>query len=306
MKNNNTYKAYPLYKSSIEPKNKLYTTIYIIKNIYYNIYITKYKMINTQILELAIKIALYTAVVKNENPVSIMLVAPVEHGKTEILKKFAFINTVKIISDFNTFMFADFATEYQMNQKATIVIPDFLRIVKKKYSTQSNALTILNAITEEGWMGKLPLGQTISKPIKANVITALTQDEMMDKRHKWAKLGFLSRFIPMSFSYNNATKQQIREYIKDRIYHTDKIQEFELDMKNKIDVVLPKDLAQIIEEITLNIAEKDNLTGFRLQRQLQVMCMGCALMNTRSVVNISDVEIIQQISEFINFNFKQI
>ena len=263
-------------------------------------------MINTQILEHAIRLALYSAIIKKENPVSLMIIAPPEHGKSELLKKFAFVNSVKITSDFNTYFFSDFATEFELNQKRTLIIPDFLRIVKKKYSTQSNVLTILNAITEEGWIGKLPLGQVINKPIKANVITALTQDEMIDKRHKWTKVGFLSRFIPLTFSYNMETKQQIREYIKDRIYQNDNPYDFELDLTKKIDVTLPKEMAKKIEKITLDISAESNLTGFRLQRQLQVLAMANALTNSRNVVTDIDIEVIKEITKFINFNFRPI
>lgn len=262
-------------------------------------------MINTEILEYAIKLAIYSTAIKNERPVSMMIIAPVEHGKTEILKKFAFIEEVKLTTDFNTFLFCDFAIDFQSGKKKTLMIPDFLRIVKKKYSTQSNSLTILNAITEEGWSGKLPMGQVIDKPIRANVITALTADEMQDKRHKWSKLGFLSRFIPLSFSYKNNTKQQIREYIKDRVYQDDKFYDFELP-KEKIDIVLPKELAIELEKISINIAEENNITGFRLQRQLQVLCMSNALLNNRQMVINSDVEVIREIAKFINFKFKEI
>jgi hypothetical protein len=203
-------------------------------------------------------------------------------------------------------MFSEFANEFQMKQKATIVIPDFLRVVKKKYSTQNNSLTIMNSITEEGWIGKLPLGQVIDKPIRANVITALTKDELVDKRHKWTKMGFLSRFIPLSFSYNDATKQQIREYIKDRIYHSDLAQEFEIDLKTKIDIALPKDKAKDIEFIAKSISFRSNFTGFRLQRQLQVLAMASALSNKRNIVIDADVDLVKEISLFINFDFKKL
>jgi hypothetical protein len=164
----------------------------------------------------------------------------------------------------------------------------------------------MNSITEEGWIGKLPLGQTIKNPIKANIITAITKDEMTDKRHKWAKLGFLSRFIPLSFSYNNLTKQQIREYIKDRIYHSDSPYDFKLPLDKKLDVALPKKLAQEIEKISLDISYENNLTGFRLQRQLQVLAMASALSNSRNIVTQSDVDTIKDIVPFINFNFTPI
>ena len=263
-------------------------------------------MINTEILEHAIKISIYTTLLKNENPVSIMIIAPPEHGKTEVLKRFAFIESVKIISDFNTFVFADFATEFQMKQKGTIIIPDFLRIVKKKSSTANNSLTIINAITEEGWIGKLPLGQQIEKPIKANILTALTSDELTDKRHKWSQMGFLSRFIPLSFSYEESTKQQIREYIKNRVYKTDNPYDFVIDLKEKINVALPKKMADEIEIITKKIGMRDNFTGFRLQRQLQVLAMGNALSNKRNLVNKDDIDVIKEISLFINFNYKKL
>jgi len=263
-------------------------------------------MINTYMIEHIIKLAIYSVLIKDENPISLIVIAPPEHGKTEILKKFAHINSVKMTTDFNTFLFADFVNEFQTEQKTTIMIPDFLRIVKKKYSTQSNSLTIMNSITEEGWIGKLPMGQIIDKPIKANIITALTQDEIADKRHRWAKMGFLSRFIPISFSYNNNTKQKIREYIKDRVYHKDNLEDFEINIKDKTDIKLPKKYAEQIEKITKNIALRDNFTGFRLQRQLQVLAMSNALSNQRNIVNKDDIEVLEEMSKFINFDFKEI
>ena len=262
-------------------------------------------MIHTQILEHAVRLALYSTALEKETPVSLLIVAPPEHGKSEILKMFAFIESLKIMTDFNSHVFADFANEYQAGRVKTLVLPDFLRIVKKKYSTQANSLMILNAITEEGWIGKLPMGQTISEPIKANVLTAITKEEMADKRHKWAKLGFLSRFIPLSFSYTEETKKKIREYIKDRIYKSDDMFDFKLPEK-KVNVVLPREFANQLEKITLKISKENNLTGFRLQRQLQVMALSNALANKKTMVDQSDVDVVKQIAHFINFNFTQI
>lgn len=262
-------------------------------------------MINTSIIEHLIKLCIYSTSILNERGVSLLIVAPVEHGKSELLKKFVKIEEVKITSDFNTFIFSDFANEIQAGRKKTLIIPDFLRIVKKKYSTQANSLTIMNAITEEGWIGKLPMGGIIEKPLRANILTAITQDEMKDKRHKWLRLGFLSRFIPVSYSYEEKTKQQIREYIKDGIYKTDNPYEFELP-KLKQKVTLSKPLANQIEKISINIANENNLTGFRLQKQLQTLTMANALINNRDMVLEADVKTIEEIAKFINFDFTKI
>jgi hypothetical protein len=259
-------------------------------------------------IEQIIKLAIYSVAIKGETPLSVMLMAKAESGKTEILKKFAFIKSVKYTTEFNTNIFIDFAMEFQAGNKKTIMIPDFLRVTKRKYSTQANSLTIINAITEEGWSGKLPLGQTIDKPINANLITAITKDEINDKRHKWAQIGFMSRFLPITFSYNNDTKQLIRSYIKDRVYHTDIALDFEIP-KEKVDIALPKKFANDIEEISkivLSNLEDDNLCGFRLQRQLQVLAMSSALSNQRNIVSEGDIEVVREVVKFINFKFEEI
>lgn len=256
-------------------------------------------------LEHIIKLCIYSTKINNEKPVSMLLVANTESGKSDILKKFAFIKEVKLETDFNSFIFGDFAIQYQFGNKLTLIIPDFLKVVKRRYSVSANSLTTLNAMTEEGWIGKLQSGAMIPKPIIANLITAITKEEMTDKRHKWNSIGFLSRLIPISYDYSTDSRRQIREYIKDRVYVTDKPYDFELP-KEKIDIVLPKELANEIEKITMSICLRDNLTGFRLQKQLQTLTMANALVMGRSVVTQSDVDMIKQVSEFINFDFKQI
>ena len=262
-------------------------------------------MINTEIIEHAIRLGIYSSFIKRERGVSFIIVAPPEHGKTEIQKKFAFIESVRISTDFDSHKFTDMAMEYQAGKLKTIIIPDFLRIVKKKYSTQSNSLTIMNAITEEGWTGRLPLGQSINKPIHMNILTALTEDTLRDKRHKWTKMGFLSRFVPLSFSYFEKTKSQIMEYIKDRIYNVENPYDFEVP-KNKIDVSLPKAMANQIQNISLDIMKDTNLLGFRLQKQLQTLSMANAVCNNRNLVISDDLDVIKEISKFINFSFNKI
>ena len=262
-------------------------------------------MIHTELLEQAIKLAVYSTSVENEKPVSMLLVAKPEHAKSEILKLFSTVKQVFYTSDFNTFVFSDFAGDYLSGSKKTIMIPDFLKVVKKKQSTQANALTLLNAITEEGFTGRIMGGSYIDKPLVANVITAITQREMSDKRHKWAELGFLSRFVPLSYSYNNGTKQLIREFIKQRDYHRDKTYTFVPPEKPK-KIALPSEMADLIEKISIDIAKENDLTGFRLQKQLQTLCMTNAMLNGRDIVLQADVDTVSVIAQFINFNFTSI
>lgn len=261
-------------------------------------------MIGLQNIEYLIKLAVVTPFIRGEKPVSIMLLAPPEHGKTELLKKFANVESVFYTTDFNSFTFSEFALQYP--KKRTVMIPDFTRVTKRRYSTSINSLTIMNAITEEGWRGRLPLGQVIEKPIVANVITALTKEELEDKRHKWAKIGFLSRFLPVSYKYAEKTKSLIRDYIKDRIYRGEKPYDSSFLPKEEVDVLLPRDIAEKIESIVLDISAEENILGFRLQRQLQTLAMANAALKGESKVTESDYEIVKEISKFINYKFERV
>jgi hypothetical protein len=194
------------------------------------------------------------------------------------------------------------------DRKRTIMIPDFLKVIRKKYSTQANALGILNAITEEGWMGKLQSGQTIDRKILANVITALVYHEILDKRRRWLQLGFLSRFVPLSFSYSAETKDKIRDYIRGRDYKNDSPNDENIGIKPE-SVALTDEMAQKLQNITMSALlrfKEQNLTGFRLQRQLQVLAMASALTRGKQEVEEVDIELIREISYFINFDFNKI
>ena len=60
----------------------------------------------------------------------------------------------------------------------------------------------MNNLIKEG-IAKIATYATIwDKEAKANVVTAVTDEAFEDARHKWAKMGFLSRFIIFSYSYN--------------------------------------------------------------------------------------------------------
>jgi len=263
-------------------------------------------MISLSEIHYTIKLGLYSAFVEGEKPVSIMLLAPVEHGKSELLKQFKLYTSVKVSTDFNTFIFQGFAPDIQRGIIKTIIFPDFLRLIKRKYSTQSSILTILNSLVEEGWTGKLPMGGSVDKPLNCNVITALTEDEIRDKRHKWAKLGFLSRFLPISYSYQFKTKERIRNYIQDRKYMVeDKPKEHRMPTESS-EVTLTKDVGEKIKGLSRKIVEEikeKNLYGFRLQRQLQTLALSNALLSNRKITNDDDFDIINNLTKHINFNF---
>jgi hypothetical protein len=79
-----------------------------------------------------------------------------------------------------------------------------------------------------------------NKDVKANVISAVTDEALNDARHGWAKMGFLSRFIVFSYSYSLPTVMAILNRYSDHGLHL-KSTTVTLP-KDTIDVTLPSAL----------------------------------------------------------------
>lgn len=265
-------------------------------------------MIKLDYLAQLVELSLWSAFIKGERPVSMFLVSHIESGKSSLLKQYKNWSSVSMQTDFNTHIFEQLVPDMERKVTRTLIFPDFLRLVSRSSKTRQNIVTILNSLIEEGWEGKLPFGREIKEPIQANVVTAITPDEISDKRHKWNKMGFLSRFIPVSFSYTDNTSNQIKNYIRDEIYRKDeKYNHFRMPRKSQ-DIKLPKEIGDELmqlSEIIKNRIDK-NLYGFRLQRQIQVITKANALQNNRNIVTENDLEIIQKLTNFMNLDYKQI
>ncbi|MFX0201578.1 MAG: hypothetical protein ACFFCW_36140, partial [Candidatus Hodarchaeota archaeon] len=136
---------------------------------------------------------------------------------------------------------------------------------------------------------------------KANVITAVTDEALRDARHNWAKMGFLSRFIIFSYSYNFSTVTKILSYYS----------EHGLDLKNtqvklpkrQVDVELPKEMADKLNPFAMKIGEQFKLYGLRAKINLRSLVKCLAYRNGRKAVTEAEFEDFLELADFMNFNF---
>jgi len=137
------------------------------------------------------------------------------------------------------------------------------------------------------------------------LISAITKQELTDRRHKWIQVGFMSRVMPISFSYSKITQQEIMEYIK-KGKHLDEEQS-DINIPNKqIDVKLPYKYADEISFYTDQLAGASELYGFRYQRQFQALLKASAIQDKRKVVIAKDVEKLRPLLEYVNLEYKMI
>jgi len=73
----------------------------------------------------------------------------------------------------------------------------------------------LNGLIEEGIACVSTYANRIAseKHVKCGIITAITGEELGDHRHRWHRVGFLSRVVPFSYSYGIDSVKKVFQYI---------------------------------------------------------------------------------------------
>ena len=125
-------------------------------------------------------------------------------------------------------------------------------------------------------------------PVKCGVMATLAKGMLLDARHRWARMGFMSRLLPVSFEYGTQTQFQIHQSIAQRQYRGSSLVQVQVPDQD-IDVDLPSAQASDLQQLSAMVVgaiaagpkTPDKVYGFRLQKHLQRLAM--ARSNKRSV-----------------------
>lgn len=280
------------------------------------------KLVNLDLVLDACRLAIATPFVKGERPVSILLIAPPEHGKSTLLSQFSSCPSVYYTTDFTSFVLENFMNSYP--KKRTIIIPDLLRITERRPGTSKNIISLVSSLIEDGWSGKLPYGRVVEEKVIANVLTSVTKTVFYDKRWWWAKMGFLTRFLPITYSYTDQTDNEIHEWIGARKYLF--LSPIMDDLK-ETEVVFPPEFTPILTTYSRAVVNKlsqvlltspvtrrrhvfsflpsgdDQMRGYRFHKSFQILAMASAILNGRTQVTEEDIDRVGKIIELINFDF---
>jgi len=266
-------------------------------------------MIGLEPVKRFIILLIFSSYVKNEEPVSGLIIAEPEHGKTKLLKSIR-AKRVEVIMD---------ATAYGISQHLlprifykevrTLIFPDFLRILSRGKRIVDEILTLINAIIEDGIDASI-LTKNIqwippsSESVKANVIIAITPNELEKRKEKLRRYGFMRRVLPFYYTYTQEDLKLIHEALKtgtsNQIF-----EKIELKVPNEDgEIYMSKELADMLDPV-IEILKPviGAYTGFTLRRQLQCLCKANALMNNRTKVTEDDIK---EILAFVPFLFNPI
>jgi hypothetical protein len=183
-----------------------------------------------------------------------MIVAKPESGKTTAMKMYIKNKGIVYVTDCTAYgIQRDLLPKLVSKEVRTIIIADLLTPLSKAFKTKQAFIAFLNNLIEEGVAKITTYAMTWDKEVKANVITAVTDQAIEDGRHEWAKLGFLSRFIIFSYSYSMSTVVEILSSYSRHGLINDSVA-FQLP-NEEIDIRLTSDIADKLDSIAMKIGE---------------------------------------------------
>ena len=285
------------------------------------------------ILDLLI-LALWTAYILGEKTVSLLLLAPPESGKTELMKKLRKNNGVHVLRRFTACGFIKDLLSGKMpllfksaKILGHILTYEFVNAFTYKASSVNSTIELINAYTEDGLSNESSYwieGDALDdfENLKGGVIAGInpfgffTSQKTRNVKANLYKGGLISRFLVASYTISEAMKSKIFDSITHGEYRTDRnfrdliIENFP---KKRVHVILPKRYAQEIRELASEIAEEYSqdlkthaLKGFRLTKSLISFVKTSALRDGRRVVNERDVERIKYLSNWMNLKMNKL
>ena len=270
------------------------------------------RMIRVDPIQRIIRAAIFSGYLKDEKPLSVIIIGKPESGKTQMLEAFYELHGVKVLTDATAYGIIKATDELKDIENGTVkhlIIPDLTTPMAKRYETTRSFISFMNALIEEGIIDISTYATNIKrsqrKAVRCGFITAVTEDMFSDKRHGWGKIGFLSRTFPVSYDYCSETQHEIFDHITRGRHLHEPLEDISLPLR-MVDVTLDERIAkELIPYVQAVVRDAEELYGFRLQRQVQTLLKACALMDGRTEVTTADKHVVIEMMEYANIEHKK-
>lgn len=248
-----------------------------------------------------LRLILFSGWVKPEGgnkAVSALLVAKFESGKTSVLSQF--------IGSKGTLYLTD-VTEYGLLKKHLkaiasgkvkhIIIPDFIKSINRKKTTVDTLITFFNALVEEGLMSisTYAMQLDLKEPVRCALLTSIALEDFTRMQRRLVAVGFVSRFMVMSYDYDQKYIQRVFTEIAER--KGEWARESLKLPDEEVSVNLEPSLAAQMIPRAQEIGARIKGYGFRAQHQLMQLAKASALSDGRDDVKFDDVVRVLRLSE---------
>lgn len=265
-------------------------------------------LLGMEIIHEMVKSVLLTSRLLTDGPVSLMLIAKPESGKTSVVLAESSEEAV-ICSDLT----GGGITQELMNNSRVghLIINDMVSVMAHKESVNKRTFAIMNALTEEG-LFKIALpgsGYYDFKGRKAGIICCIPEQMVFDQRRWWNSSGFSSRFLPFAYKYSKSLILHIkRENLESGAYERKNGNSKPDDTPKKyvkMNVTISDDMAHKIQLVADHVGKNMEEIGLRRGKQLRALARGHALLKKRKSVEQEEVEFLREITPYLCYQVEE-
>jgi len=258
-------------------------------------------MVGTEVISEFIDSVIHTGFLANDKPLSAMLIAAPESGKTSVVENKE-CRSVTVVSDMiGSGLIEELSTKPHLRH---IVINDMVAVMAHKDVTNQRTFAIMNMLSEEGLEKVMLPGGLAVNFFKRQVgfICCIPAELAKDNRRWWNSSGFASRFLPFNYMYSEDLILQIKKtMIISGVYHSKNgIQPLTTPTK-RYPINIPENLAIQIQAVADVVAKTMGEIGLRRGKQLRALVSGHALLKGRKEVNEEDISFLKSLSKHFNY-----
>jgi hypothetical protein len=259
-----------------------------------------------------LKLTLGTGMLKGERPSSVLFLAQPESGKTESLEPLKRLPNVFYTNDITPKILVDdvFPT-IDKGEVNFLVVPDILNCIEKNRSTRQRFMNIMKTLIEEGITRMDSLYMQFKPQYRSSIycglITGITTDTYAEHKRWWRSMGFLSRMVPFSYTYDILRVEEIMNFIFNEMYvevREEKRSRYRKFKLRRADVKGDKGLFSGFKLLARELGRQSGGYGFRAARNLMRLAKANAAIEKRDRVSQKDIDKVLELSKWINYDFK--
>lgn len=246
-------------------------------------------------------------------PVSALLIASPESGKTSIVNRQMPEDSTHILTDVTGRGLQQLCS---MRPEIThFIFNDLVAIMSHRQTVNNYTLAMINAMTEEG-IKNVVLGTDVAsyKNGKRGIIACTTLGLIRDGRKWWNKIGLTSRMLPFCYKHSTDLQVTIKNIITDqktkiplKFKTKSKSKKLAAKLPQQIHVDFPLALARETQLIAQQKSEQfKNVNGeeygYRRLYQFRGLVAGHALLEQRKRIERRDIDFLLSVTKYINYD----
>jgi hypothetical protein len=206
------------------------------------------QMFHIEALEEVLETILYTGCVRDEIPVSIIIVGPSGIGKSKMLARYQ-SSALRLTDSISSKGLYDIAvSDSEKKELRFLLMPDLNPTLSRKPTTVEAAVASLLSFTSDGTV-RIDDGRERKecKHEPIGIVTAATPEMYNKQAKKWFALGLRRRIIPLYFNYSLSTLGKLQTLVADDKIHSTPPVPVVINLKQKVRPTIGKDLATLIK-----------------------------------------------------------